>query len=1375
MTTAADDAVLALLADLAAAGVKLRIAGDGQLEVTARNGGLPAGLRGRLAEWKPEILDWLARSQPGPTPAAGLPVVVPEPGRSLVPFPPSDLQTSFLIGSQAGFEHPVRPHQYMEFDVADLDPDRYETALNAALRRQQANLVAVRDGTQLAAVADPEPVRVRVSDLRGQPAEQARQNLVRVRERMQRRELPLDRWPWLDVEISLCDGGRGRLHYNNNNFFSDAPGTFRFLESVMRLYREPALVLPELAAGTRDCVLALAALEESPSGQAARSYWCDRMAGWPGPPDLPLAAGADTRRRSRLERREMTLHAQAWSAVKDQAARRGLTPTSAACAAHAEVLAYWSGSRHFLLNNMISHRMALPPQLAEVIGNFAALYPLEADWRHEEPFADRARRLQAQVVADLEHAQWSGTKVLQRLNQVRRTPGRAACPYAVGSALFVGPVDRPAHSLLETPQVIFDCEFWELKDGRLWVIWDVIEPMFPPGLIDAMQEGYLNLLTELAGGSAAWESAGPQLLPPAEAGRRRRLSRPEPAPRVPNGLLDDGLAAHAARSPETPAVVTSRVTLSYAGLQDRRARLAALLQDRGVRPGDLVAIVLPKGWPQVVAVFAVLLTGAAYVPIDPRWPPDRIRYLLADTSARAVLTTASLAGELAGMTRAPVVTVADTTYSEVTNAAAGLASPRPVTRRAGDRAYVIYTSGSTGQPKGAVLDHRGPLNTITDINRRYGISAGDVILSVSSLCFDLSVYDIFGAAAVGATVLIPDGEETDPAAWVDLARRHGVTTWNSVPALMQLFAAEAAAAGVRLPKLRTVLLSGDWIPVDLPDQVRAVAPNARVVSLGGATEASIWSICYPVDRRDPDWVSIPYGSPLANQSWHVLDGIGRDAPVWTPGELYIGGAGLARGYLNDPERTAAAFVPHPRTGERLYRTGDLGRYLPSGDIEFLGRTDFQVKIQGYRVEPGEVEHALLASPAVGQAAVVARESAAGKQLAAFVTQASGGRPADPDELLRFLAGRLPGHLVPATVTVLDELPLSANGKLDRRALRERTPSRPRERRPDTAPRTPTEETVAQVWAAVLGDGPVGVHDDFFALGGQSFAALQVSSLLTRRYGRRVPPGVLLERSTVALLADWLDSPDPGWSPRVWLHEGNGCPWYFVHPAGGGVVCYRRLAELLERPFCAFQAPGPAAGLLPLESVGELAGIYRTALRETQPHGPYQLGGWSSGAVIALELAHQLEREGEKVARIVVIDSPAPAAPRLVAESELMPWFLEDHGLADDCQGASPEGTGPFPDRADLAAAFAVFRGVVRACHAYHAATVSAPVSVLRAAHGTVSEFGGHPSAAAPDWGWAARTTGPVTTISIPGTHHTLLEDPQVTAVSQAIRALPGPG
>ena len=234
MTTAADGAVLALLADLAAAGVKLRIAGGGQLEVTARNGGLPAGLRSRISERKPEILDWLARSQPRAAPPGALPVVVPEPDRALDPFP-SDLQTSFLIGSQAGFEHPVRPHQYMEFDFAELDPSRYEAALNAALRRQRANLVVVRDGTQLAAVADPEPVRVHVTDLRGLPAQQAGQSLAGVRERMQRRELPQDRWPWLDVQISLYDGGRARLHYNNNNFFSDAPGTFRFLESVMRL------------------------------------------------------------------------------------------------------------------------------------------------------------------------------------------------------------------------------------------------------------------------------------------------------------------------------------------------------------------------------------------------------------------------------------------------------------------------------------------------------------------------------------------------------------------------------------------------------------------------------------------------------------------------------------------------------------------------------------------------------------------------------------------------------------------------------------------------------------------------------------------------------------------------------------------------------------------------------------------------------------------------------------------------------------------------------------------------------------------------------------------------------------------------------------
>ena len=1441
-----------LLGELAEAGIKLRVAGGGRLEVTAPRGAVTHELRARIAEHKTELVDWLART-PGRAGDDGgaLPTITADPAGWDHPFPPSDLQMSYLVGSREGLEYYVRPHQYMEWDYDQLDPARFERALNQALRRQRANLVVLREDMQLQMVRDPGPVRVRVSDVRHLSDAEAQAHLERVRAALQHRELPLDRWPWLEMRITLLPAGRARLHYNHNNFFIDGPGTGRFLDSIQHHYDHPDQPLPELEVSYRDCVLALAELESSPPGKAAQRYWLDRMADWPGPPDLPLAVGVDARERSRLSRRDFVLPATVWTAFKERAAARGLTPTTAVCGAYAEVISYWSGSRHFLLNNMVTHRMPLHAQIGEVMGNFAALYPLEVDWRPDEPFHDRVRRLRTRVMADLSHTHWSGTRVLQTLNQVRGTPGRAACPFVIGSGLFMD-LDRPAFSRLETPQVLLDCQFFGQRDGSLWMVWDLIEAMFPAGLVDAMQAGYRWLLGRLAGHDAAWDEDAFTLLPGDQRDQRVRLNRSDVP--VPEGLLHRSLAPQAGRFPDKPCVVAADRTLGYAETHRRSVELAERLRDHGVRGGDLVAVVLPKGWEQVVAVLAALTAGAAYVPIDPDWPDDRVRYLVGETAVAAVLTSDALSGRLAGLAGAAVppaeipaaeIPAAEVRAAEVRAAeipapeilavdrvddpGAGAAASPPAggDPAAGvdpdDPAYVIYTSGSTGRPKGAVLNHRGPLNTIVDVNRRFGISAGDVLFGVSSLCFDLSVYDIFGAIEAGATLVLPGPDRTDPAAWLHLLQNQRVTVWNSVPALMELVVAEAVAAGVRLPALRTVLLSGDWVPVHLPQRISEVAPNARVISLGGATEASIWSICFPVDQMDPDWVSIPYGRPLANQTWHVLDGQGRDAPTWTAGDLYIGGSGVAQGYLGDPVRTAAAFVPHPRTGERLYRTGDRGRYLPGGEIEFLGRADFQVKIQGFRVEPGEVEQVLSDHPAVRQAVVVARATPSGKQLAAFVVCRTAPAAPGPAELRAFLADRLPGYLVPSHLTVLDDLPLTANGKVDRPALEAVPPSEPAADRGYLAPRTPTEEALVAVWQEILSVPPVGVHDDFFALGGQSFAALRMIGLVRKRLGRQLPISAVLELRTVAALADRLDAEATRWSPLVRLRAGAGTdpgmpragdgraalqagagadPWFLVHPAGGDVLCYRELAELVGRPCYAFQAPGPAVGRAPLQDVEDLAREYLPELLTAQPRGPYLLGGWSSGGTIAFELAHQLERRGEVVDRVVMMDAPAPVAAHAVDDVTSLLWFLEDldigfdagrvtddvlrelaalpddarfgralavaHDARDARDARDPVGREVDADRVDLVNTLAVFRGVVRACNRYRAPTVAADITVLRARQGRVTEFADHPCLGSPDWGWGSLTSGRVDAVAVPGTHRTMLGARHVAAVAAAI-------
>jgi amino acid adenylation domain-containing protein len=1369
-----------LLDELAQAGIKLRLADDGRLEVTAPRGRLSGDLRERIGRQKPELVEWLTRIRDDRTQEVTLPRITHDEEHLYEPFVPPDLQVSFLIGSREGSEYYVRPHTYMEFELEEAEAERLERALNDELTRQRKNLVIARDDLRLQTVRDPAPVHVEVHDLRRATGEERRAHCDQVRAEMSRLEPPHDRWPWLDMRVSLLGGGRARVHYNHNNLFSDAPGAFGFIGRVLGDCRAPGEARPELEIGYRDCVLALAELEASPLGQVSRKYWTDRIPDLPGSPEIPLAAGADPRMRSRLRRRRLVFAEPVWAALRKRAEARGLTVTAVLTGIQAEVLSYWSGSRHFLINNMITHRQPMHPQMDEIFGNFASLYPLEVDWREGGAFHDRVRRLQSQIMTDVEHCHWSGVKVLQALNQERGTPGRAIAPYAIGSAFFVGKIEQPSYCVLETPQTLIDCEFWALPDDDLWVTWDVIEAMFPDGLIDAMDEGYRSLLARLAEDDLAWEIDAFDLLPAGQREQRARLNRPPSSP-VRSGLLHEPLPRWAAETPAAPAVVAADTALSYAGLHELAGRLAGLLRRHGTGPGDLVAVALPKGAGQVGAVLGALTAGAAYVPVDPDWPRDRVQYVLDDTGATAVLTSDALAAELRAGTGIPVLAVD-------TDAAAGPGSVEPAARRPGDLAYVIYTSGSTGRPKGAMLDHRGPLTTIAEINHRFGVTADDVLFGVSSLCFDLSVYDVFGALEAGARLILPAPGPADPASWVDMVRAHEVTVWNSVPALMQLFTEEAEAAGVRCPSLRTVLLSGDWIPVDLPERIRAIAPNARVISLGGATEASIWSICYPVDHHDPAWTSIPYGRPLAGQTWHVLDDQGRDAPTWVPGHLHIGGAGVALGYLNDPVRTEAAFVAHPRTGERLYRTGDLGRYLPSGDIEFLGRADFQVKIQGFRVEPGEIEHALLGHPAVEQAAVVARGAGSGRQLAAFVTAREGGGPPDPAALREALSERLPAYMVPSHFTVLDRLPLTSNGKLDRRSLEVLAPAGQTAERGYLAPRDDVERALVEIWESILETGPIGVHDDFFDLGGQSYAAVRLIGQVARGLGRRVSLGALLECRTIAALAEWLAAQRQNWSPLVRLREADraDAPWFLVHPAGGNVLCYRELAASLDRSSHAFQANDAD----PPERVEDLAELYVGAMVEARPHGPYVLGGWSSGAIIALEMARRLEERGEKVDRVVVIDAPAPLAPRDVDDARVLLWFLEDLDVGLETGRIDPEklrgldgrpaaeridgalrllrATGTGLDPAELARTLEVFRGVVRACNAYKATGITADITVIRARDGSVGEFADHPFSAAPDWGWSSLTTGDVRAVSVPGTHHTLLTSRYVSAVADEV-------
>ncbi|MEU4776727.1 amino acid adenylation domain-containing protein [Micromonospora sp. NPDC023633] len=576
------------------------------------------------------------------------------------------------------------------------------------------------------------------------------------------------------------------------------------------------------------------------------------------------------------------------------------------------------------------------------------------------------------------------------------------------------------------------------------------------------------------------------------------------------------------RTPELPAIVHPDGELTYREVGDRSDALSKALVARGVAPGDIVAIVLRKGWEQAVAALATLRVGAVFVPVDPDFPAARITQLLQHSGAGCVITRTDVDDHLSWPEGIQRVRVDDQHPGD---------APLPAVVTSPDElAYIIYTSGSTGAPKGVMITHRGAVNTILDINSRFEVRPGDRVIAVSSFTFDLAIYDIFGTLGAGATIVFPPHTAVpDAAVWLDTVSRHGVTIWNSVPALMDMMtelAQSRSNGATALSTLRLVLLSGDWLPLLLPDRIRALAPGVLVVSAGGATEGSIWSVLYPIGEVSPDWRSIPYGKPMANQRFHVLDPDRKPCPIGVEGELHIGGIGVASGYWRDPERTAASFVTDPRTGEVLYRTGDLGRYLPDGNLEFLGRKDFQVKIQGFRVELGEVEFALREHPDVKNAVAVARPDPAGdRRLFAYVTTRS--ENLDDAGLRAYLAEKLPKYMVPDVVSILPALPLTTSGKVDRAALPEPAPRSDRRGGPRAAD-SPVEEVLMSLWEDVLGAPVPGTDANFFESGGNSLGAMRLVAAVNAVLGVEVAVTQVFAAPTIREFCSSLAEDAPTW-------------------------------------------------------------------------------------------------------------------------------------------------------------------------------------------------------------------------------------------------------
>ncbi|MFR9722200.1 amino acid adenylation domain-containing protein [Streptomyces sp. MS19] len=1000
-------------------------------------------------------------------------------------FPLTPIQSAYWVGRDAAFPlGGVATFFYREYDREPgpggpgADLARLTTAWNQLVARHpMLRMVVGPDARQRVLATVPE-YRIDVTDLRDADAESAERTAARLREEWSHQVRPADRWPLFDVRAVLLPDGRTRLCMGIDVLALDLSGWFQVLAEWGVLVADPDARLPVQHTTFADYVRGRGHdPAERRRREADLAYWAERAPDLPPGPALPLTADVAELRGHRFTRVRTHLTADEWSALRDRAARHGLSPTGMLLAAFGLTLTRWGATEPFSLNTTLFDRPDVP-ELKHVVGDFTSTLLVgmpELDPLRWEGFAAYASQVNERFWTDMEHRAVSGMEAPPATGQ---PPGVPRHPVVFTSGLGLTDSDAdPADwlgtevfGISQTPQILLDHIVYA-EGGALVLCWDSVDGAYPAGFVSGMLDAHARLLRRLAREDEAWRDP--------ELGWDPSFLPAETLDATPFGdagpLLGDPARAAAEARPDAPALLDSAGRVSHKELAARAERTAAVLAAAGVGTGDLVAVATEKGPAQVAAILGVTASGAGYVPVEPSWPANRVASVCAQAGVRHALAGDGTAVTWPdGVTAHPLRPDGTPAADSAPENAGERCRPEP-----DELAYVVFTSGSTGRPKGVAIEHRAARTTVDDLVDRFPIGPDDRVLALSAFSFDLSVYDIFAVLGVGGALVLPEVErQRDPAHWLDLMARHRVTVWNTAPALMEMLVEYAEVdleqARAALAPLRLVLLSADWIPVTLPERVRALAPDARIVSLGGATEGSIWSICHPIDRVEPTWRSIPYGRALRDQSFRILDADGRPRPVGAPGELHIGGRGLAREYVGDPEQTRERFVIHPRLGVRLYRTGDLGRWRPDGTIEFLGRLDRQVKIRGHRIELGEVESVLDRLPGVRKSVALSVPGPDDRpRLVAYVVRHEGARVTD-EEIRRRLGENVPAYMVPSRLVDMDEFPVTDNGKIDYRALP--NPYRRRADRPGAVPATvppvPVPAAVVAKERAEAGAGPL---------------------------------------------------------------------------------------------------------------------------------------------------------------------------------------------------------------------------------------------------------------------------------------------------------------
>ena len=939
------------------------------------------------------------------------------------------------------------------------------------------------------------------------------------------------------------------------------------------------------------------------------------------------------------------------SQIKDFCQKERLTTFHMLLAAYAVMLMRYSGQEDIILGCPFANRSRA--EVDGLVGLFVNTLPIRLNLQGNPIVRDFLDQVRATM---LDAFTWQAAPFEALVSEISPTRDLSRSPvFQVMINLKNVPKRQVSIEGLEMESILrenapspFDLslEFDVENDGSLEASIQYNVDLYDENSIIHMVAHYQNLLGEMLM-KVDKPMAGLEMLTPSER-QRVLIDWNDLQADFPQVCIHDLISEQAAKNGNALAVTCNGNSLTYGELEKKSNQLAHYLRANGVGVEARVGIYMPRSEKIVVALLAVLKAGAAYVPLDLTYPNERIGYMVEDSQPAAIITLSNLSDQLPEQVRKIYL---DTESDSISDCEEGRLDS--ITNN-DSLAYIIYTSGSTGRPKGSMNIHRGIVNYLTFMKQKFHFSSADHIIQLTSFSFDVSVFELFGSLSYGGSVfLMDDTQMRDPDFINTAVIDHQATFISCVPTMLRALC-ECALDGERKENhLRLILPAGEVLrEADVVLARKAFGDSVKLVNEYGPTECSIIHTTYVVPVEIPNGSQIvPIGKPIDNDRSYILDNYLHPVPPGAKGELFIGGAGVGRGYWNQPELTAERFLPDPFwPGGRIYRTGDIVKQLPDGTICYLGRSDDQVKIRGYRVELGEIEEVVNQFKGVKEAAVVLWQNKGKETLAAYITILEGSREPVLHDLKSSLADRLPFYMLPASITILKEMPLTPARKIDRHALP----------RPEigvvgdhyVAPRSETEVRLVSIWQEILEIDRIGIKDNFFELGGHSLLAVRLFTRIQEEFGKSLPLLLLFKDGTVEALAVALCLEEDSRKEEVCIPiqvEGSRPPFFCISPTVIDVVTYRDLSCAIgpDQPFYALYAPRhtekPAAiGIDPVDS-------FLNAVRDIQPSGPYYLGGYSRGGPLALSLAIRLQELGEKVELVALLDSFAPNYP------ERLPW------------------------------------------------------------------------------------------------------------------------